>query len=161
MYRKTKPFYLKPITKNKVLGQTKELFRYIINYFRNKKDIICPQNKILFNFVIIQIKSMNKPLVTSFGEKLRSMREKKNFTLRDLSINVGIDSSLLGKIERNERQPTKGQIKTLAIFFNFSETDLIKELISDEFAYKIIESDLDKEILKFTEKKIEYLKNKK
>lgn len=100
-------------------------------------------------------------MVSSFGEQLRSLREQKQLSLREVATEIGIDTSLLGKIERNERQPTKEQIKLVARFFKFDENKLIREHLSDQLAYKIIEADVDIDILKIAEKKIEYLKTKK
>lgn len=40
----------------------------------------------------------------SFGEHIRSLREELNLSMRELSKKTGVDTSLLGKIERNERQ---------------------------------------------------------
>ncbi len=102
-----------------------------------------------------------KNLVSSFGEQLRSLREQKKMSLREVATEIGIDTSLLGKIERNERQATKEQIKLVAKFFKYNEQLLIEENLSDQLAYKIIEADADSEILKVAEQKIEYLKTKK
>jgi transcriptional regulator with XRE-family HTH domain len=104
--------------------------------------------------------TLTKNLVSSFGEQLRSLREQKKMSLREVSSEIGIDTSLLGKIERNERQATKEQIKLVAKFFKHDEQLLIEENLSDQLAYKIIEADADGEILKVAEQKIEYLKNK-
>ena len=104
--------------------------------------------------------SLTKNLVSSFGEQLRSLREQRKISLREVSSEIGIDTSLLGKIERNERQATKEQIKLVAKFFKYDEQLLIEENLSDQLAYKIIEADADGEILKVAEQKIEYLKNK-
>ena len=52
-----------------------------------------------------------KQQITTIGEKIRSMREKANLSLRVVASDIGIDTSLLGKIERNERLPTKEQLK--------------------------------------------------
>jgi transcriptional regulator with XRE-family HTH domain len=101
-----------------------------------------------------------KKTITSFGEQLRTLREEKKMSLRQVSEEIGIDSSLLGKIERNERQVTKKQIKLVAKFFKFDEKLLIEENLSDQLAYKIIEAEANSEILKIAEKKIEYLKIK-
>ena len=100
-------------------------------------------------------------MISSFGKILRSLRENKRLSLREVSFEIGIDTSLLGKIERDERQPTKEQIKLLANFFNFDEQKLIIEHLSDQFAYKIIEVDADLDIFKVAEKKVEFLKMKK
>ncbi len=98
---------------------------------------------------------------TSFGEHLRQLREKNNFTLRALAIEINIDSSLIAKIERSERQPTRDQIKIISEFFKINENNLLVENLSDVFAYKVIEADLNIDVLKLAEQKIEYLKKKK
>lgn len=102
-----------------------------------------------------------KKSITTIGEKIRALREKANLSLREVASNIGIDTSLLGKIERNERQPTKEQIKQIAAFFKVNEKQLIKELLSDQFAYKIIEEEADLDTLKVAEEKVEYLKKHK
>lgn len=102
----------------------------------------------------------SKKSISSFGEQLRTIRENAKLSLKEVAGNIGIDTSLLGKIERNERQPTKEQIKQLAIFFKIDKKVLIKEFLSDLFAYKIIEEEADLDTLKVAEKKVEYLKAK-
>ncbi len=105
--------------------------------------------------------TLTKNIITSFGEQLRSLREQRHLSLREVAAEIGIDTSLLGKIERDERQPTKEQIKLVAKFFKFNEHQLIREHLSDQLAYKIIEADADIDILKVAEQKIKYLKTKK
>ncbi len=105
--------------------------------------------------------TQTKIMVTSFGEQLRSLREQKKLSLREVASAIGIDTSLLGKIERNERQATKDQIKLIAKYFKYNVQLLIEENLSDQLAYKIIEADANLEILKVAEQKIEYLKTKK
>lgn len=104
---------------------------------------------------------MNKNKVATFGEQVRLLREEAKFSLREVAEQIDIDTSLLGKIERNDRQPTKEQIKLIAKFFKLDERDLIKEFISDQIAYKILEEEADLDTLKVAEKKIQYLKSKK
>lgn len=100
--------------------------------------------------------------ITTIGERLRTLREEVSLSLREVASHIGIDTSLLGKIERNERQPTKEQIKHIAEFFNIEEKLLIKEMLSDQFAYRIMEEEADIDTLKVAEDKVEYLKaNKK
>jgi transcriptional regulator with XRE-family HTH domain len=104
---------------------------------------------------------MSKNKIATFGEQVRLLREDAQLSLREVAEQIGIDTSLLGKIERNDRQPTKEQIKLIAKFFNLDEKDLIKEFISDQIAYKILEEEADLDTLKVAEKKIQYLKSKK
>lgn len=109
----------------------------------------------------MSLNTISIKMISSFGEKLRFLRDQNRLTLREVSEVTGIDTSLLGKFERDERQPTKEQIKLIAKFYKYEEKQLIQELISDQVAYKILDADADIGILRIAEQKIEYLKNKK
>jgi len=97
----------------------------------------------------------------SFGEHLRTLREDAGQTLKTVAEQISIDISLLAKIERNERQPTKQLIKQVATFFKVDEKQLQNEFLSDQIAYKILDEEADLNILKVAEKKVSYLKTKK
>lgn len=94
----------------------------------------------------------------SFGEQLRQLREDAKLTLKLVSDQIGIDTSLLAKIERNERPPTKQIIKQVAIYFEVNERELLDNFLSDQIAYKILDEEADVSILKAAEKKVKYLK---
>lgn len=94
----------------------------------------------------------------SFGEHLRTLRTEAELPLREVASHLGIDPSLLAKIERNERQPTKQLIKEVACYFKVDERELQNEFLSDQIAYKIIDGEADLEILKAAEQKVSYLK---
>jgi transcriptional regulator with XRE-family HTH domain len=94
----------------------------------------------------------------SFGEHLRNLREKSGLTLRFVSEQIGIDTSLLAKIERNERQPTKHVIKQVAELFKVDEKELQNDYLSDVIAYRILDEEADVSILKVAEEKVIYLK---
>src|SRR5437016_1398842 len=101
---------------------------------------------------------MNKTNVATFGEQVRTLRQDAKLALREVAEKIGIDTSLLGKIERSERQPTKEQIKQVAKYFKLNEKDLLKEYLSDQIAYRILEEEADLDTLKVAERKVEYLK---
>ncbi|MBP1618704.1 MAG: helix-turn-helix protein [Bacteroidetes bacterium] len=103
---------------------------------------------------------MSKNKVTTFAEQVRTLREEAQLSLREVAESIGIDTSLLGKIERNERQPTKEQIKRVAKYFKFDEKEMMKEFLSDQIAYKILEEEADLDTLKVAERKVQYLKAK-
>lgn len=103
---------------------------------------------------------MSKNKIATFGEQVRELREGASQPLREVAEKIGIDTSLLGKIERNERQPTKEQIKQVAKYFKLDEKYLFKEYLSDQIAYKILEEEADLDTLKVAEKKVQYLKTK-
>lgn len=95
---------------------------------------------------------------TFFGELLRSLREETGQTLKTVAENLEMDISLLAKIERNERQPTKQIISQAAKYFNVDKKELQSEFLSDQIAYKILNEEADIEILKVAEEKVLYLK---
>lgn len=95
---------------------------------------------------------------TTFGEQLRQLRETAGMTLREVAANIEIDPSLLAKIERNQRQPTKPLIKNIADFFSVNEKELLEEFLSDQIAYKILDEEADLNILKVAEEKVAYIK---
>ena len=94
----------------------------------------------------------------TFGEHLRNLREDAGLTLKFVSEQINIDTSLLAKIERNERQPTKQIIRQFADFFEVDEKELQNDFLSDLIAYKILGEEADISILKVAEEKVKYLK---
>jgi transcriptional regulator with XRE-family HTH domain len=93
-----------------------------------------------------------------FGEHVRNMRENAGLSLKSVSEQINIDTSLLAKIERNERQPTRKVIKLIADFFKVDEEVLKNDFLSDQIAYKILDEKADISVLKAAEDKVKYLK---
>lgn len=52
--------------------------------------------------------------MNSFGEYLRNKREQQGLPLRKVAAELDIDTSILSKIERNERMATKEMLPTLS-----------------------------------------------
>lgn len=97
----------------------------------------------------------------TFGETVKKLREEKKLTLREVAEALEIDTSMLGKIEKNSRKPNKILIENFASFFDVDEKDLTISFLSDSVAYKIIEEDYPVEVLKVAEEKVQYLITKK
>lgn len=104
---------------------------------------------------------MKKQNLIMFGEYIRNLRAQAELPLRKVAAQLDIDPSLLGRIERNERQPTKEIIAGIAKIFNQDLKKLLDDYLSDQIAYKIINENADIHILKVAEQKVKYLKNKK
>lgn len=101
-------------------------------------------------------------LEKTFGETVKTLREEKQLPLREVAEALEIDTSMLGKIEKNNRKPTKQLIEKFAKYFKVSSKDLIVAFLSDAIAYQVRdEEDLSSEIFKVAEEKVKYLKNKK
>lgn len=97
----------------------------------------------------------------TFGETIKKLREEKKLTLREVAEALEIDTSMLGKIEKNSRKPNKILIENFASFFNVNEKELTISFLSDSVAYKIIDEDYPVEVLKVAEEKVNYLITKK
>jgi transcriptional regulator with XRE-family HTH domain len=97
----------------------------------------------------------------TFGDTVKKLRDEKNLPLREVAEALNIDTSMLGKIEKNNRKPTKELIKKIAKFFKVNTKDLTIAFISDTVVYQIIDEDFPSEVLKVAEEKVKYLKTKK
>lgn len=101
-------------------------------------------------------------LEKTFGETVKKLREEKQVPLREVAESLEIDTSMLGKIEKNNRRPSKHLISKIAEYFNVSSNDLTVAFLSDEIAYQVLdEEDLSNEIFKVAEEKVKYLKTNK
>ncbi|HAT76254.1 MAG TPA: XRE family transcriptional regulator [Flavobacterium sp.] len=67
--------------------------------------------------------------MNSFGEYLRNRREQLGLPLRKVAAELDIDTSILSKIERNERVATKEMLRTLAKTLEVQEREIQIEFI--------------------------------
>lgn len=101
-------------------------------------------------------------IAKTFGETVKSLRDEMNLPLREVAEALSIDTSMLSKIEKNQRKPTKLLIEKFSKFFNVSDKDLKIAFLSDAVAYQIMdEEDCASEVLKVAEEKVNYIKTKK
>lgn len=100
-------------------------------------------------------------LEKSFGETIRDLRVENHLTLREVAKQLNIDTSMLGKIEKNNRNPSKQFIKDISNLFSIDEDLLIVAHLSDTVAYSILGEQLATKVLKVAEKKINYYNKNK
>ncbi|MFW6246281.1 MAG: helix-turn-helix domain-containing protein [Tangfeifania sp.] len=94
----------------------------------------------------------------TFGETIKRLREKKALKLREVANELAIDTSMLGKIEKNQRKPNKNLILKMSKLFDVSYKDLMVAFKSDTVVYRILENDeYANEVLKVAEKKLKYV----
>ncbi len=97
----------------------------------------------------------------SFGDKIRRLREVNDLTLMKLAKEVKISTSMLGKIEKNNRRPTAQLIIRFSKYFGVSEKELTVAFLSDTVVYEVLEDkSFAMDVLKAAEKKVKYLKVK-
>jgi adenine-specific DNA-methyltransferase len=92
----------------------------------------------------------------SIGDTLKEIRETRGFNLQNVALKTNINYTVLSRIETGKRLPTKPQVQTLANFYNYSEQDLIKYLISDKILYEIQNEDFGLEGFLLAEQRIKY-----
>jgi len=96
------------------------------------------------------------------GEIIRELREKRSLLLRQVAAEIEIDQALLSKIERNERMPTKEQVRRFAKFFDKDENELLIAFLSDKLVYEVQDEEVALKAMQVAEKKINYIiKNKR
>lgn len=92
----------------------------------------------------------------SIGDTLKEIRETRGFNLQDVALKTEINYTVLSRIETGKRLPTKPQVQSLANFYNYSEQELVKYLISDKILYEIQNEDFGLEGFLLAEQRIKY-----
>lgn len=93
-----------------------------------------------------------------FGDHIRELREEQNLPLRKVAAFLDIDTSVLSKIERGERQASKENVIRIAEFFSIDQQILLNEFLGETIAKLLYKEKAYEDILKIAEDKIEYFK---
>lgn len=68
----------------------------------------------------------------ALGDRLRDLRKQRREPLRIVAAAIGIDSTLLSKIERGERLPTEAQAVRFAKYFDVPTDELSAQVIAEK-----------------------------
>ena len=98
--------------------------------------------------------NINKPI----GKIIRELREGKDLLVRQVAALLEVDPSLLSKIERGDKRPTREQIKLLSNILETDESELMVAYLSDRLVYEVRDDDLAMEAIKAAKQKMEYLR---
>jgi transcriptional regulator with XRE-family HTH domain len=96
-----------------------------------------------------------------FGEFIRALRISRGLLLRELAAKLHIDASLLSRIERGDKRPTRSQVIRLASILKASENDFLVHYLSEKVVYELKNEKLALKAMEAAEKKIVYLRRKK
>ncbi len=96
----------------------------------------------------------------SFGEYIRELRTGNDLLLRQVAAQLDIDPSLLSRIERGEKQPTRDQVLRLARILNADEAALLATYLSERVVYELKGEKLALRAIQLAEKRITYEKNR-
>ncbi len=68
----------------------------------------------------------------TLGQELRKIRESKSILLRQVASYLEIDTAMISKIERGERNLNRNQVIKLAEFYNSSQEDFLTLWVCDK-----------------------------
>ena len=68
----------------------------------------------------------------NLGQELRKIRASKNILLRQVASYLEIDTAMISKIERGERNLNRNQVIKLAEYYNVSEDKLLTLWVCDK-----------------------------
>lgn len=88
---------------------------------------------------------------------IRDARIKKGLTLREVSSRLDMDTAILSKMERGERNLTKEILIKLARIYKINPEELLISFMSDKVVKEIYKETNAKEILKVAERKLKNL----
>lgn len=94
----------------------------------------------------------------TIGNTLRGLRETQGLLLREVGAMISLDPTILSKIERDERMPTKDQIKALADFYKNQKDEVLIAWLSDKIVYDVQNEELALQAIRVAEEKIKNLK---
>ena len=98
--------------------------------------------------------------MNTLGQILREQRESKGLLLRQVAAALEMDTALLSKFERDERNPNKEQVLAFAKYYNANPDELLLAWLSDKIANEVQNEDLASQALKEAGKKVEQHKKK-
>ncbi len=96
----------------------------------------------------------------SFGAVIRNARESRGFLLRQVAVLSKIDKSILSKIEKGCRKPTREHISKLSEVIEIDKEILMIQYLSDKIVSEIVSDECASKALKVAEKKIKIIKAK-
>ncbi len=97
----------------------------------------------------------------SLGERIRDLRVSGGLLLREVAAELRIDPSLLSRIERGEKSPTRDQVLSLARLLRADESELLATYLSDKVLYELQGEKLAMRAIQIAEKRIAYEKSAK
>jgi transcriptional regulator with XRE-family HTH domain len=102
----------------------------------------------------------NKSTMNQFGEQIRQLREKKSLLQRQVANQLDMDTPMLSKIERGERNAKREQVTILSKIFNVPEDDLLSLWLADKLFDVVKDEDVALKALSVTEDEVKKINKK-
>lgn len=78
-------------------------------------------------------------MVNHLGQKIRELRESQNLLLRQVAAQLEVDTALMSKIERGDRNASKQQVIEIAKYLKANEEELLTLWLADKIESTIVE----------------------
>ena len=99
--------------------------------------------------------------MSTFGQFLRTEREKRNWTQTVFGEKIGLNTSAVSRIENESQRFSKSKLKSLSDLFQIEE-QVIKDLyFADKFAREAFQYSCSETIFSVAEQNVKYIKQKK
>lgn len=99
--------------------------------------------------------------MSTFGQFLRTEREKRNWTQSELGEKIGLNTSAISRIENESQRFSKSKLTALSDLFQIEE-QVIKDLyFADKFAREAFQYSCSETIFSVAEQNVKYIKQKK
>ncbi len=100
-------------------------------------------------------------MATQFGERIRELRTEQGLLLRQLASKLDVDTSIISKVERGERQLKKEQIPIIAAILQADKVELETLWLADQIYEVIKDEKLANEAIQVAEMNFNLKKRKK
>ncbi|MDI9359003.1 MAG: helix-turn-helix transcriptional regulator [Phycisphaerales bacterium] len=97
-------------------------------------------------------------MITKLGARIRELRTKKKMLLRQLASQLDVDTSIISKVERGDRQLKKEQIPLLAQILKADVEELQTLWLADQLYNMLQGEPMAGEALKLVTKQIKKTK---
>ncbi len=93
-------------------------------------------------------------MITQFGERIRELRIERGLLLRQLASKLDVDTSIISKVERGNRQLKRTEIPLLAKILQIDKLELETLWLADQVMQLVKDEPTANQVLKTKSKKI-------
>jgi transcriptional regulator with XRE-family HTH domain len=96
----------------------------------------------------------------TIGDWMRECRETRGWPLRKVAAQLDVDTSIVSRVEKGQRRPTREMVNRLAELFETPLEEVLVLYLSDQVAYELASEDCANTVLRVAEEKIKYLRTR-
>ena len=94
--------------------------------------------------------------MNKFGDTIRKRREEKYLLLRQVAPELEMDTAMLSKVERGERNLKREHVIKIAKILDLNEKDLLKLWLADKVYEVVKDEEEGLNAMKVAEKELQY-----